>query len=33
MHENMAPALVIDDITDPAEGLDDLFSGKCPAQT
>jgi len=33
MHENMTPVLVIDNIVDPPEGLDDLFSGKRPAQT
>jgi len=29
----MASALVIDNISDPPEGLDDLFSRKCSAQT
>jgi len=33
MHENMAPALVIDNIADSAKGLDDFFSGEGPAQT
>jgi hypothetical protein len=33
MHKNMAPALVVDDIANSAKSLDDLFSGKRPAQT
>ena len=31
--EDMAAALVIDDIPGPAKGLDDLFPGERPAQT
>lgn len=33
MQEDVAAALMIDNIAAPAKGLDDLFPGKRPAQT